>query len=265
MPPTLDQALEPLLADPDATGLFLDVDGTLAPIVERPEEAAVPESTRSLLERLVDRYALVACVSGRSARDARQLVGIAEIAYVGNHGLEHLAPGEEEPRPDSGLDSHEEDAAVFVAGLDDLAELELRVEDKGPIQALHWRGARNEGAAESRAHEIAADAEWRGLAVKWGRKVLEVRPPLSIGKGEAVRGLIERHGTPLALYGGDDVTDLDAFGALKRLQEEGRLDASVCVGISSPEGPAEIRATADVVVEGPEGFVPVLETLAEAG
>jgi trehalose 6-phosphate phosphatase len=262
MAPQLAEALAPLIDKPEATGLFLDVDGTLAPIAERPEEAGVPEPTRALLKTLADRYALLACVSGRRAIDARRLVGVDGIAYVGNHGLEHLRPGEEKARPDPALDGHEEDAAAFIAGLDDLSELEVRIEDKGAIQALHWRGARNEGAAESQAHEIAADAEWRGLGVRWGRKVLEIRPPLSIGKGEAVRGLVEREGIERALYGGDDRTDLDAFAALAGLREENKLEGAVCVGVASAEGPKELRDAADLVVEGTEGFAEVLEVLA---
>ncbi len=87
--------LPPLLArlaeEPRAAALLLDVDGTLAPIVDRPEDAAVPPETRTELERLRGRYALVACISGRSGVDARRVVGVDGLRYVGSHGLE-LAP-----------------------------------------------------------------------------------------------------------------------------------------------------------------------------
>ena len=263
MTATLAETLEPLLAEPGATAVLCDVDGTLAPIVEKPEDAEVPAKTRHLLEQLADRYALVACVSGRRALDARRLVGVDGIAYVGNHGFERLPAGGEAPRPDPSLDGHEEDATRFVAGLGDLADVDFRIEDKGAIQALHWRGAQNEGAAESRAHEIAADAEWRGLIAKWGRKVLEIRPPISVGKGSAVRELVEGEGIRRALYGGDDRTDLDAFAALKGAREEERLEQAVCVGVASPEGPPELREVADLVVDGTDGFAEVLRTLAD--
>jgi trehalose 6-phosphate phosphatase len=264
MPATLDETLQPLRDDPARTGVLCDVDGTLAPIVERPEDAAVPAQTRELLERLAERYALVACVSGRRALDARRLVAVEGITYVGNHGLERVLPGEDEPRPDPALDGHEVDAEDFIAGIGEkeLASAEIRVEDKGAIQALHWRGARNEGEAESHAHEIASDAEWRGLRARWGRKVLEIRPPLRIGKGDAIAELLGGAGARQALYGGDDLTDVEAFLYLRKLREGELLETAVCVGVASSEGPPELRDAADLMVEGPQGFVEVLRELA---
>ena len=80
--------LDRLAKDPGQAALFLDVDGVLAPIVPRPEDARVPEETRAELRRLNERYALVACISGRAGADAQRIVGIPELVYVGNHGLE---------------------------------------------------------------------------------------------------------------------------------------------------------------------------------
>ena len=83
--------LEKLAENPSQAAILLDVDGTLAPIVARPEIASVPEETRAEIRRLVDRYALVALVSGRTGEDARALVGVDGAEYVGVHGLE-LSP-----------------------------------------------------------------------------------------------------------------------------------------------------------------------------
>jgi len=82
-----------LAEDPTKAALFLDVDGVLAPIVPRPEDARVPDETREELRRLNERYALVACISGRAGADAQRIVGIPELVYVGNHGLELDAEG----------------------------------------------------------------------------------------------------------------------------------------------------------------------------
>ena len=145
------------------------------------------------------------------------MVGLDELAYSGNHGFELLLPGETEVRPDPSLDGHESDAPRFVEGLDRArarAAPGSRVEDKGAIVALHWRGAPNEGAAESLAHEIASEAEWQGLVPHRGRKVLEIRPNVAINKGIAVAALIPARPVDAALYGGDDRTDVDAFAAL---------------------------------------------------
>ncbi|MGH2956887.1 MAG: trehalose-phosphatase [Solirubrobacterales bacterium] len=256
--------LAPLRADPGRAGLLLDVDGTLAPIVARPEQAGVPERTRELLRALASRYALVACISGRRALVARRIVGLDELAYSGNHGFELLPPGDSAPRPDPSLDGHDEDAARFVAGIDRrrLERAGIRTEDKGAIVALHWREAENEGEAEALAREIASEAEWQGLVAHQGRKVLEVRPNVPINKGIAVASLVAARPLDAALNAGDDRTDLDAFTALRTLRDDGKLKTVVCVAIGSEEAPPEVAAAADLTVPGPDGFVRVLEALA---
>lgn len=262
--PAAEELLDKLRARPQESAILTDVDGTISPIVPRPEQAELLSGARELLEELAARYGLVACVSGRRVADARRLVGSDALVYVGNHGFERLLPGQAEPSLDPALAGHERQAPDFAATLDagDLAAHELRLEDKGPIQALHWRGADDEGAAEARAHEIAADAEWRGLDARWGRKVLELRPPIRVGKGEAIAHLIEERGIAAALYGGDDRTDLEAFQSLRSLAGEGALTTAVCVAVASAEGPPALRSEADIVVDDPAGFVELLRRLA---
>jgi trehalose 6-phosphate phosphatase len=247
------------------TAILTDVDGTLAPIVPRPEEAAVPARASELLAELSERYGLVGCISGRRAKEARRLVGVEGIPYAGNHGLEILLPGEEVAQFDPSLQGREHEAADFIAALgsDELAGAELRLEDKGPIQALHWRGAADDRGAEARAHELAAAAGRAGLELRWGRKVLELRPPGGGGKDAAVAALLATDGIEAAAYAGDDRTDLDAFRRLRELEQNGELDAAVCVGIVSAEGPPEIAEEADMTVDGPAGWLALLEALAE--
>ncbi len=256
--------LEPLRANPAGAAILTDVDGTLAPIVERAEDAAIPAAAREVLAALSQRYGLVGCVSGRQANDARQLVGLDQLAYAGNHGLELLLPGEHEPRPDPSLDGRERQAADFLRGIDGrLAAAGLRAEDKGPIQALHWRGADDEASAQSRAHEIAIEAGHAGLEPRWGRKVLELRPVGGGGKDAAVASLLAGESLDRAVYAGDDRTDLDAFRRLQELREEGELSAAVRVGVLSAEAPAEIAEESDLTVGSPEGWLRMLEWLAE--
>ena len=155
-------------------------------------------------------------------------------------------------------------AGTFAAGIDP-AELErtgLRLEDKGPIVAIHWRGVTDEAAAEERARSIAADAERAGLVVHYGRKVLELRPPVDVNKGSATESLLLGTGATAAVYAGDDHTDLDAFHALDRLRASGRLERAVKVGVASAEGPDEIATESDLTVAGPAGLLPVLRFLA---
>lgn len=248
---------------PEASALLFDVDGTLAPIVERAEYATVPPEVRELVAGLAERFALVACVSGRRALDARNVVGIQGLTYVGNHGYELLKAGADEPVLNPAAAARAERPAAFVGSLgwDELDRIGVRPEDKGPIQALHWRGAPDEAAAEARVRAIAGDAQIAGLVPRWGRKVLELRPVAGVDKGSAVHTLlVERTPLAAALYAGDDRTDLDAFRALHRLGRAGRVGVAVCVGVASDEGPGEIVAEADVVID-PDGVADLLREL----
>jgi trehalose 6-phosphate phosphatase len=219
----------------------------------------------ALLARLARRYGSVACVSGRSAAEARRLVGVGSISYAGSHGAELLEPGAKTPSVVPAFKSWEGRVRAFAAERDtpDLRALRVRIVDKGPIFAFHWREVPDENRARTHVERLAQEAEAAGLATHWGRKVLEVRPPVPIDKGLAVRGLVARFHSRAALFGGDDTTDLDAFEALDALVDSGDLDARVRVGVRSDEGPAAIVERADLVVDGVPGFVRVLEALAE--
>jgi trehalose 6-phosphate phosphatase len=262
----LANLLRPLRADPGASAVFCDIDGTLAPIVERPGETAVPDDARDALGLLARRYALVGCVSGRRAEETRRLVGVEDLVYLGNHGFERFLPDFRGVRLDPAVAGHEDDAAAFLEHLDsgELVALGLRVEDKGPIGALHWRGASDEAAAEAAARGIATDAIGRGLVPHWGRKVLEIRPAVNLDKGTALAELLEERQMANALYGGDDRTDVDAFRRLRDLRAAGELASAVCVGIASDEGPEDLAEESDLLVEGPRGFLDVLRSLEES-
>ena len=261
--PDPDAILEPLRADPGRAAILCDVDGTLAPIVDDPGAAAVPEPTRAALRSLAGRYRLVACISGRRASAARRIVGVDELTYLGNHGLERLDPGQVEPTLDPALGHRGAAAAGFVARLDSrrLEGCGLRFEDKGPIQAIHWRTAPDPELAESKAREVAELAVEQGLHPHYGRKVLELRPVAEVHKGTAVEAILEESDVAAALFGGDDTTDLDAFEALRELAASQRLEHAVCVAVASAEAPAELQARADLAVDGPDGFLDLLRAL----
>jgi trehalose 6-phosphate phosphatase len=190
-------------------------------------------------------------------------VGVGGVAYAGSHGAELLEPGSTTPRVAEAFKSWEGQVKAFMAERDtpELRSLRIRIEDKGPIMTFHWRGAPDEDRARTYLEGVAQEAETAGLATHWGRKVLEIRPPVPVNKGQAVRDLVLRTGVRTALFGGDDVTDLDGFAALTALVEEGKLDDAVRVGVRSEEGPPEIVREADLVVDGIEGFQRVLAEL----
>lgn len=259
----LGEALAPLRHDPARSAILLDIDGTLAPIVSQPSEAQVPEATRQLLIQIARRYGAVACVSGRRASEARAIVAVGTISYLGSHGSELLRSGWTEARLDPELEGWARRIHEFALAADtvELRRLGVRLEDKGVIGAFHWRGAREEQAARAAIDALAERARTAGLRTHWGRKVLEVRPPVRIDKGAGVKAFLEGLELSGALYAGDDVTDLDVFRALEELRESGRLVHVVRVGVSSEEAPEEVLSEADVVVEGTEGVRELLSLL----
>jgi trehalose 6-phosphate phosphatase len=262
---TLVEALEPLRSDPSHSAVLLDIDGTLAPIVRHATDAHVPEATRTLLIEIAKRYRLVGCVSGRRAASARQVVAIGSIAYVGNHGGELLRAGATRPEVDPELEAWAERVRAFAARIytGEHQRLRVRSEDKYAIAAFHWRGAPDEDAAAAAVREIAARAQEAGLAVHWGRKVLEVRPPVVLDKSLGVTKLLsgERSTLHAALYAGDDTTDLDAFRGLRSLVESTQLACAVCVAVASDEAPPGLALEADLTVDGTGGVRELLEAL----
>lgn len=232
-------ALAALAADPAAAALCFDVDGTLAPIVLDPSDARVPDPTREELRRLAGRYGLVACISGRTSELARAIVGVPELTYVGEHGLE-LEPAAAE---------WSERLRAFGANAD------WPVEEKPFSAAFHYRTAPDPEAARRQLEQIEADARAQGLRTRWGRLVLEVLPPVEASKRTAVAHLLERHDLRRALYAGDDATDLDAFSALDG------LELAVRVAVVSAEAPPALRERADIVVASPDALAELLTEL----
>jgi trehalose 6-phosphate phosphatase len=260
---TLVEALEPIHADPDRGAVLLDIDGTLAPIVRHAADAHVPEATRALLIEIAKRYRLVGCVSGRRAATARQIVAIGTLAYVGNHGAELLRPGATRPELDPELATWATRVRAFAARALSAENQRLRIrgEDKEVIAAFHWRGAPDEYAAEAAVREIAERAQAEGFAVHWGRKVLEVRPPVALDKGIGVALLLRDAPVATAVYVGDDTTDLDAFRGLRGLAQSGALGSTLCVAVDSDEAPPELAREADLTLDGTAGVRELLEAL----
>jgi len=202
------------------TLLFLDYDGTLAPIAPSPEQAALPSSTRSVLQRLSrNSRVTVALVSGRPLANLRQLVGVRNLTYVGNHGLETWHRG----RRTGVLVPESSRAALsrirpILAGL--VKEVPgARLEDKGLSLAFHYRLAPTSHVAclKSAIRRAALPfVRSGGLSLLNGRKIIEVRPGLNWTKGDAVLCLVKhmRRRRLLPIYIGDDRTDEDAFDAL---------------------------------------------------
>ncbi len=234
------------LGDPATAGVILDVDGTLAPIVPRPELSSVPETTRAALRGLVERYRLVAVVSGRTTEEATALVDVEGVTVAGLYGL--VAP----PLPERVVAAVDAEAAT-VAG--------AWVERKGASVAVHVRLTPDPDAAEAElTPRLEGVAKAEGLELQLGKRVIELVPAGRPRKGAAVERLIRDAGLAAALYAGDDHADLEAFDALAGLVRTSGLRA-VRVAVHGDETPDAVLAAADLIVEGPEGMAALLSSL----
>ena len=236
-----------LAARAPRAGVFLDVDGTLAPIVARPELARVLPEIPPILARLVGRLGVVAVVSGRPSGQVRDLVDVDGVMVIGTHGLE-----DEPPMKAEALDEIRTAAAAVGAW----------VEPKGAAAAVHFRGLEDPEAAETAvAGKLAVVAATHDLEVVPGKRILELAPARRPRKGGAVEWIARDRELEAALFAGDDVGDLDAFAALDRLRSLGVWTCSVAA--HGPGVPAEVEAAADVVVDGPEGIASLLASIAD--
>jgi len=228
---------------------------------------------RRALERLLDRIDLVAVVSGRPGGEAKRLLGVEGVVYLGNHGLDRWIGPERLAGPPTCLPDREAGQAGTAwrsvrLALEDLKEAlagqpGLRFEDKGATISIHYRSAPDPEAARSLVLAAAAQAVARhDLAVGEGKKVVELRPSHWPGKGAGLGELARGCGLRGLVYLGDDYPDLHAFETLAHLRQWEDLLA-LSVGVAGPESPSELADRADVLLAGPEQVEAFLQELVE--
>lgn len=245
----------PLLADPAGSAVLTDFDGTLAPIVDDPEQAVPLPGAAEVLGRLASRYAAVGVVSGRPVRYLQERLGpVGGLLLAGLYGLERARDGEVEVLAEAQPWSEKVEGAAAAA--ERAAPAGVGVERKGLALTLHFRQApHHRGWVERFAGEQAAAT---GLVAHPGRCSVELRPPVNADKGTVVAEVAG--GRAAACYLGDDAGDQAAFAALDRLRRAGMF--TLAVAVDSPEAPPGLLSAADVVVEGPAGALSFLAALA---
>ncbi len=248
------------------SGLVTDIDGTISVMAPTPGEAVVTEEARDALRRLAERLAFVGVVTGRSATVGEALVGVPGLVYIGNHGTERRHNGTSWMHPEAlasaatlgqALRGIYDRASTLGAGQG------LVLEDKGLSGSIHYRLAPWPDQARAvlveLANEVAAEA---GLLVTEGRLVVELRPRLRVNKGTALVDLIREHNLRGVVFLGDDLTDVDAFRAVRELRDAGEVDG-VRVGVLAPETQPQVLAETDVTVHGVHACVELLQEIAE--
>lgn len=241
--------------------LLIDIDGTISPIAPSSSEAYVEPECRSALQQLSQRLPLVAALSGRPVAEAARMVGVPQMVYLGNHGLERWEQGQVVPV----------EAAASLAWAVEEAVVRLRrglrlygieIEHKGLTASIHYRNAEDAAGAYTAVEEAARGAiAGLPLRARQGRQVLEIHPDIDLHKGSGVEALLQTYAPDAAIYVGDDTTDIDAFRALHAW---GRATQRwvAAVAVLSDETPLALAVEADYTVEGVAEVCALLQCLA---
>lgn len=254
-------ALARLAAAP-RLGLMLDLDGTVSHQHPDPMAARITARSLAALEALYPCLTLLAFISGRAAEDLQKRVGMAEVLYIGSHGLEHLHQGQLEQHP--GAAEYHPHFEAMIRELEPFMQPGMSFEHKHGTISLHYRAAADPAeialGLRGPVQEMAAE---RGLEFFEGNHLFELRAPLRVNKGTAFSLLVERYELQGAIMAGDDITDTDAFKVARQMRQEGRCEA-YALGVQSAYMPTAVREHADFLAAGVEGIEDFLEWLAQA-
>lgn len=239
--------------------MFVDFDGTLAPIVDDPAAARPHGDAVAILAGLAGKWGKVAVVSGRPAAFlVEHLAGASGTDFLGLYGLEQASGGSTEVTTRADAERWRDTVGAAAAEAERTLPAGTSVERKGLTVTLHYRSS--PGARDDVEAAAAALAERHGLDRHDGKMSVELRPPVDVDKGTVVSDLAS--GLAAVAFAGDDIGDLPAFAALDRLRASGTTTLSVASG--SPETPAPVTEAADVTVQGPDGILELLRRLAGA-
>lgn len=253
----IDRTIATLTENPARTAFLVDFDGSLSPIVDRPELARPLPGAAAVLERLTERLGRVGVVSGRPLSFLREFLPVPGLSYTGLYGMQHFFGSE--IVTDTRVLPYLSAVAAAVEELQAALPAEVIEPKDGVSVTLHWRRAPELG------DEIVACAETvatrHGLRLLPTRMAIELRPPVPIDKADAVRRIVDDY--DVGAFAGDDTGDLPAFTALDALVDAGVLQSAVKIGVNSPEAPAALASATDLLVDGPGGLVALLGRVAD--
>jgi trehalose 6-phosphate phosphatase len=252
-------AIEALATDPATSGLVLDFDGVLSPIIEDPTESTLSGGVEATLARLAGRLGLLAVISGRPVEFLAERVRVPGLPLLGSYGIEQIRGGVRsiDPYAEKWLGPVRDAGRALTALL--ASSPGIRVEEKSVSVAVHWRQAPDRDIAAEEVRRVTAQvAIETGLRVEPGKLVEELRPPVDVDKGSAIRTLLAGSALKIVAYAGDDLGDIPALRAVRN------VGGYALVVDHGPETDLELRAIADQTYEGTEQFARWLAELADA-
>lgn len=266
VPDVLGRVLSVLNSAPAA--VLTDFDGTLSQVAPVPDAAFLHPGVARVLPELNERLDLLAVITGRATADAAEKIGVPDLLYVGNHGLEWSEKGVYVAHP-AGVEAERAVTETLAAIEADLKAEEIDLtgllfENKRLSASIHYRLMADPMRFEARLLPIAERrAAEHGLRLSGGKMTLELRPTSNISKGTAVEQIVKDRGLNGAMFFGDDVTDVDAFRTLKRLRAEGLLKSALAVGVLSADTHPSVIAESDVLLGSVDDVASLFVALAE--
>ncbi len=229
----------------DKTSILTDIDGTISEIATTPEDAVVTPSMQKLLFKLKEKFQMVGVISGRSAVNAKSMVGVDGLLYVGNHGMEYVDGNKIFIDPEALKYLADIKKSVDKLKNGELSRINgLMFEDKGVCIAIHYRQCLPNENVRNRILDAINDSIDIGkLKLTEGRKIVEIKPPISRDKGFIVEKILEKYDLNRVIYLGDDVTDFDAFLKLKELEKTGKIRMATIIVLSN-EIPDYVKSSA---------------------
>ncbi|MGB9980203.1 trehalose-phosphatase [Methanobacterium sp.] len=238
----------------EKTAVITDIDGTISKIVLDPYEATISQIMKTTLKKLVNKFQLVGIVTGRNVKNAKEMLEVDGLLYIGSHGLEYLKNDEIyiEPEVEKYLPLIQK-VAQNIQTEEELYNIKnILFQEKGLCFTVHYRKCEDpEGTRRKILDAINELEELEKFKVTEGRKVVEIRPKIGHDKGTILEKLIFENAIEKIIYLGDDVTDVDAFNKLKELKGENKVNGLGIVVISE-EVPEFVRENASFYVNGVE-------------
>ena len=244
-------------------GFITDIDGTISQTAPTPQEAQVSPLCRQYLSALCNQLALVAAISGRRAGEAKNMINIDGMVYIGNHGLERWSEGHSEFIKDA--QDYPPVIEAVTKELSLLLSIEgLSIENKGVTATIHYRPCRDhQSARQDILAAIENSPHTKSLRIMQESKyAINLLPPVKVDKGTATLDLIQEYSLQGGVYLGDDLTDIDAFRAIQAACHDFDFQG-FAIGITGPEMPETLVTEADFTLNGVDDVERFLKWLSQ--
>jgi len=234
------------------TAVITDIDGTISKIVLDPDEAVITQIMKNILRKLVNKFQIVGVITGRNVRNAKEMLEVDGLLYIGSHGLEYMKDDEIyiEPEVEEYFPIIQK-VAQNIQSEEELCNIRnILFQEKGLCFTVHYRKCEDPEGTRRKILDVINELEGlENFKITEGRKVVEIRPKIGHDKGTIIEKLVFENAIEKVIYLGDDVTDVDAFNKLKELKREGKVNG-VGIVVVSEEVPEFVKEKASFYVNG---------------